>query len=1647
MAELAGFMEAMDYLWTAYQIVGDWVTGILLDTISKGGNGVFWATFSLIPLLSLIAAKRIQKLTNLAVKHGAQGSSELELRCTPIGWTFLPVYFPVLIYLRYRRWQDGKKEKTTQKEPLTRYLVYSHGVHYLKAGVLSALLMFTLLVFEKALRFQMGISEGISPWLYWAFGHEAELAWYLELTAYPHVATSGALLLGGLVFWLIAHGFRFRSNEFYKNQFDQYGELARQIESRPELVQEMPEWALRSGQFNLIKLSDRYKPYFQGALGIATTLLGFAVSGLEGNPYRLDPFVFVGAFYTILGLALHVTLRGDFAYEEPKVPEPVEPPVPPHWDTIKEYLQDDFDISITPEFAQLSQTKTPVNLPTSDTPAFTGEFNKLVLQALGHEAFTAEQVGLGKTLERYWSEQEDPVSRDANRTPGWLLRVNEHTGGTVAAQMAAIGQVVRYGGRVLVVFAEPKEADRFTERFDQELRTSSLSWSCRALRLDVQVESDFMREFVPEVLVASLHDVVTRLLVEESVYDRFLNDVSLVIVHKIDQFFGASEAHGQLTFRRLLRRFDATRGKANRKGSSAVRFLAIGSPSMDALQDWASQLLGNRLNEIAPAGTMTEPGSLYLREVLRLGDIRQINQAPVTLSEILAACEKNQVPWSYRPAGDGRRHLGKNALPIVIQPRYYQENPVDASVVIVEGTWSKVKRELVRLERAGSAFAKTATGAELPIGIITISSPAEDIAFIERDSSAPSHLMLKRLPLPFLRAPVEGVVRSHLVAELLDNYVEVADLIDIFDPAVVPEIQRLADADLLIAKTNWDLHPRRLAHEERLHLHLKADAVDNVDDSSGIFLPGAIEDVTLASNAMVLIRDRSTSLVQQRLDAAFGAYELYPGRIYSHAHGRSIVAERLRAEVNNEGGIATPNNRYSEILVEPFVNEEVSVPKRVFQFDRNLAESARVFKRDVQFSLGQAFNLEFYEGADLSVIHQATLHLDSLSYEVRQYFNQGSGDSTSLYDTAILTMAPLNRSLNDDDPVLLPLGAARLICAALRLVLPNLYRGFAEHLDVGLDLSPDRAQGAPLSEAEGFVFFDTQEGGNGATRTLARDGLQMAMQLARHTIERVLKPNRLMAIQDQVFIQDTPELKDVDRRSALEWLDAILASDGDLRTLRELSKADHQQEEGEGQEQDLGRVWFTEDTAVSDLRWTRLRWPGSFVDVSIDAADLVRSRSRDEQFGETYKLILESLSEPGLPSIQNVVQSENLEWLFEKKTEEKPSEPIIDASEDEKGPGLWTRLWRAVKRFMGWGQEESVPEEDSTEEERPVQAESSIFGVCPSDVADEFTRAQRTREWLEVFASRLESQDEIVEMIRGLHTSPVPDYERSLLDVISTRGGSPFEKALLMAVLVGLKTRIQTGLIFRGSRPTDSSDNVYVALYDSTMSLTGVDEGDSSGAQEAVQEAIDELAKSKTQAKPSLYHLDVSIEAFEKRSLDLYLVQDPLRPFPYGNSKDQGPVGWNFVPLPAGLWDEIDELSGEEPETVTPEDQDNNPATNEHQVLDEKSNDPHTSSKGSTEFQEEITSEPLNELASENSKPSTELDIVIPEIILPSQPPIITQTDQGEDVEVYVTDLADSQEVIIPKITLPSDGTATTVEPEPEPEPESESESDKKPED
>lgn len=495
------------------------------------------------------------------------------------------------------------------------------------------------------------------------------------------------------------------------------------------------------------------------------------------------------------------------------------------------------------------------------------------------------------------------------------------------------------------------------------------------------------------------------------------------------------------------------------------------------------------------------------------------------VTDLIDACESEGVSWHYRRARDGERADGRRSLYLRSEPQHCAPDPEDAAVVILEGAMAGVLREQGRLVRAGARAAqKLAT----PVtAIVRVVDPDEARVFDSRDvgpaadegerdeGATPQQAigaLLATFPRPTVSHPV-GLVRDrHVSAELSAHPLEVAEIAEIFGNEPLGRLRALARSGDVTVEIHRDIAGSGFSDRVRLGLQARAILGEEraVADASSDYFPPPPRSVFEASLRSVLVQDGSNAATQWYEDAGTAHRRFYPHCIFENDQGRFEVFGR----VSERGRGIAPGA--SPILVGPHLREEISMPRRRTWIRRRgaaagtlggLEASAR--KRVI---LGRsAVEIEACN-IDCETEHVATLHLspDGRAVKNRMIFEKASPDRLrGSFQTAGLFVYP-EPDAGRDDGRRLDRDGVRLLAAVLRVLLRSAYRCGDRAVEVALQFD-SAGELAPSSDPSGvrlvradapfdhratrvgvedaIVFLDAQEGGNGATRAIARDGV------------------------------------------------------------------------------------------------------------------------------------------------------------------------------------------------------------------------------------------------------------------------------------------------------------------------------------------------------------------------------------------------------------------------------------------------------------------------------------------------------------------------------------------------------------------------------
>lgn len=1093
----------------------------------------------------------------------------------------------------------GEPDEQEQAPPAP-VLVASIAPTLLFSAVGLAALYILGLITEPLVRLQLELSAGAPAWQYLLIGRRPELQWYLPLSRYPW---QGALITA--LFWISLWWWAARITRLAL-----FKSIGQNLISARHDQQVLSWWRSLVGAPQLWSVDPTYTRWAKW-LPLAT--IPFLILGwlsISADPYRMSPSMFTIASLLAVSWGLHLRFTGLLRADDEEAEEEHQPEVitANAWPELLKALEQRFHINKPHLFypprkvEPLALSSVPLEREGVLSPLLTELVpapNKLthmqhvVLKDLSLQSYIHTDPPMPRGELDLSAGPAGVEDRSGLRHKNQIVLSPEGCGKSTLALLAACNHAIIHTRSTLIITRDAARADKLFHKMRASIEPSTLRWNIRERRVGADLVNDLAQGIIPDIIVCSLHQLVVNLLDEPQTYAPFLQNVGLIIVDDVEDFAGPVELHAQLAMRRLMLRLRELLGVERLGEQFEPTMLILGADSMHDTPTWARTLCGadavsryfDYSNEEASArdhammafhgisrqedeDAQPQPNTPQAHEggvegrhhlIYRLQDLRNSDDESLQLRDVIESCERLSIPWHYRPCGDELRHLGRARLNLRDEPKLYTPDPLDAGVVLLQGCWADVQREIKRLNRAGLNFNPTKTkaapaseednpllakksktkGAEpsIPIALITVIDHDEEMAFTELNAQSTLSSSLQTLPRPIVRPPSGRVVQEHLASELTTNWVEVKQVMEIFGNQSARALMRLADHGMLMSERRVDLHPDVQLYERRVYVRATSRAIGapkrsalSAQPSQTPALPPKVAQVELPSGDSVFVRDRTSLNIIDHADTSSAGYVYYLGRIFENALGRFIVVGRGATEAQQDDIIS------DDILVEPFLGEGVSSPRRRSWF-RYLDDASPVAKRAPR-TTGELLRA-MREGAappsepvligrfpiatalaqvECATIHIATCRLGESQHDLRQ---------RTLYDpkvrerhqpeamhTTALAIYP-NPELDfhsDEQPPLLATEEARLIASTMRAVLPSMYRGATSSIEVALHIA--HAHPGPndlLQPKDAFFLFDPSPGGTGAARALHRDGVELLLRLCRVYIERVLYHDRLRA--------------------------------------------------------------------------------------------------------------------------------------------------------------------------------------------------------------------------------------------------------------------------------------------------------------------------------------------------------------------------------------------------------------------------------------------------------------------------------------------------------------------------------------------------------
>lgn len=728
-------------------------------------------------------------------------------------------------------------------------------------------------------------------------------------------------------------------------------------------------------------------------------------------------------------------------------------------------------------------------------------------------------------------------------TPHALMLAPEGSGRTTTTLLAALHVFFDRGATSLVLVRDRASAKQWSRRLERALLGSSARWNVLVCLAGENLAAALIAERTPAIVVADLETCEAEVLGDRRT-DGFLARLGLVVADDVDSFTGVAEMHLQMTMRRLWALLDRLH-----EAAYPAALLATCSSSASGMDAWAKHVLAQPMRIFAD-----DQAERRERLLLRRRDLVDGGGHDVPLALLAQACDEAELPWHLRLAGDAHRHVRRAAFDLGNLRRYFCEDPSEAAIVIVEGTYGDVRREADRLAHAGLALAPELA---LAGAIVLVLAPPgdEEMVLHEEAEDAPKRELIASLPRAVALAEPR-VVRQRHFDRAIGREQDLAALRDRFGAAFVDEtVIKLGDSLRLREVLQLDPQTDEIVARTLLKTAREGALGQPIDAAC----------VSDRSSRASLV-DAGTSELLATIDEAVVRAVYPPGRIFLHPRGRFMIAEptaagdpRSLAAEQIDGALRTTLDR----------DLGIELPEAPVWSTREFG--------------GRAIAVTLVAGTTIERIHGVRRFgpgpklLDHRVFETPIEVRYGS-------DLCLIATGSDPRgqpAIVEQEPawdLLIPL------CAAIRMMLPAYLRAGEDSVDVD------------LVEHEGhrlLAIFDRTPGGSGFARFVCERGLADLLGLARMVLERLVGPEfaRLRHIHDRAPHSDPAKWQIGD---ALRWLDEVLdrpplaeTMPGATSSSTSGPRIEFVPGEGHG---DLGRLWISRTGRSDDLVWTRHTW-------------------------------------------------------------------------------------------------------------------------------------------------------------------------------------------------------------------------------------------------------------------------------------------------------------------------------------------------------------------------------------------------------------------------------------------------------------------------
>ena len=1208
-----GFLAKIRAMWST-TVEAMWAAfAFFLDLVSHAGPSHTTVVLVLLIGLAIATHTGMQGHLNRTLEEDAEARINpliLEFRYSMAGFALrflrffamLPGRIFKAVVQSFQDTEDGDEAEEAEEEEPPPLLVPSLGPSALWAALICAGIALFVLLFDPLIRWHIDAPHHFPSWQYLLLGHRPELGPHLPLGQNPWAAT---IIITG--FWLVLWSTTARIVRLCC-----WSHMGRNIIDAAGDMDTLSSWREYFGVSDLAQRNEAYDTWAKWLPIVAAPLLVVAFATMSGEPYRPDMVGFSVALVVWIAWLVHLNLAGVYRPVQPRAPEPDEPAdaVAPGWGDVLADLQRNHGVQ-PPELDRRpreieplaysahsldnSRLISPLLADLLPDPHRLTAMQYDVLSHLSRESFVhLDPPANTRSLELEGQRDGDvPQLRHRNQ----IVIAPEGSGKTTLATLACFNAALTHASSSMIVVRNRQRAQKLTKRLRSLVTPSPLRWNLRIRRIGGDLVEDLAEGIVPDILVCDLQSLVTGLLDDIETHEPFLKHLGLIVVDDIETFCGPVETHAQLAFRRLQLRLKELRNADEIGEEQEPIFLLLASETMDELEAWARSLCGidavprrfasqkatwgreraqkaRRNVEEGPASELqtsqrdveTRDGRKRRQLVYQLNAFAGEDRNPLEIADLIKACEAQAVPWHYRPCGDGRRLLGRSALPLRDEPQSYVESPLQAAVIFLDGHAADVERELARLGRAGARFTsrrpappsqveknesadeesadKQALPEEAPadeiepIALITRVDRDErmllDTARDTVDRASGLEDLVESLPRPFLRPPSGHLKQRHLTSELTQHWTEIADLLDVFGNDVAPLLQRLTRKKAILCEPRTVLDEELRDYDSHVFLRgIQSELRPGKSNGDDALLPARVDQVEVSSRRHVAVREHSTMVELSRVDAESARYRFYPGRIFETSRGRHVVVDY--AGEGNEGF------HVGDVIAEPFLGPEITSARRETDLQLVARESEPLMAEPVYLG-AEPMGLGLFP-VHCRIRHLATFRLAPHSAEIRQriYASESERRQEAVLRTQALALYPQIEHGKDNDAPVLSVGGARQLAAALRAVTPLLYRGADEAIGIALSADGDLSDIERFLEpTEGVFFYDLHHRGNGAARAIERDGVDALLRLAQHLLSIIDAPRRLLAMHDECVDLMDEDAGATSRENAREWLSSRL---------------------------------------------------------------------------------------------------------------------------------------------------------------------------------------------------------------------------------------------------------------------------------------------------------------------------------------------------------------------------------------------------------------------------------------------------------------------------------------------------------------------------